>query len=135
MSAEVVQVAKLHLGIPVNARPYHQGPSVLAFYDGPMLMVLTSPRHGDFLALALSPGAGQRWPFLITPITPDQANAVRAGLDAGAGAPPSGSRRGVRQHFLEARQVYLLRDFGARDLVGLPVSLPIPAEWLPHPDF
>lgn len=119
----------LRLGIRLADRPFHESPSVLMFYDGPVLMTLASPKHGEFLAVALSAEEGMKWPFLLAPITPDQAAAVRAGLDARKPCEPA--HRGIRQHFLEAERVYLLRDYGARDLVGHLLTKPIPEDWLP----
>lgn len=106
------------MGIPFAGRPYI-GEAVIDFYDGPLLMVLASPLHGDFLAMALPDEEGA-WPFLLVPATSEQVASVRGGT------------RGMRQHILEAGRAHLVRDYGADELVASPVALPVIEAWLPE---
>lgn len=124
----------IELAIPPEKRPFSEEPAVLDYYDGPLLMVLASPLWGDLLALALPDEAGP-WPFLLAPATPDQVAAVTQHLrDIWTDVTPA-KGRGMRTHFLEAEKVYLLRDYGAQDLVASPVNHPLPEDWLPNPGY
>lgn len=121
------------LGIPADARPFGCGEDVLDYYDGPLLMVLRSPLQGDLLAMALLDEEGP-WPFLLAPISAEQLDAVKEGTrQMSTHIEPPG--RGVREHFQAAERVFILRDYGAANLVAQPVEHPLPEDWLPQPGY
>lgn len=117
------------LAIPRDDRPFCNEPAVLYYYDGPLLMVLSSPLWGDLLAMALPDEEGP-WPFLLAPISPEQLASVKQHLAESTGTQP-GTGRGLREHFTSASKVYLLRDYGAQDLEATPVHQPLSDDWLP----
>lgn len=112
----------ISLGIPPAGRPFSQEDAVLACYDGPLLMVLESPVLGLLLAQALPLSAGV-WPFLVVPTTPEAVAELRL------------PRSQLRGWLTSAQTAYLLRDYGAQDLVVEPLPLPLPEEWLPSVGF
>lgn len=117
------------LAIPREARPFCDEPAVLNYYDGPLLMVLSSPLWGDMLAMALPDEEGP-WPFLLAPVSPEQLDSIKVHLREYAGEQLMNGR-GVRDHFTAASTVFLLRDYGAQDLAATPLDQPLPDEWLP----
>lgn len=103
----------LRLDIPPAQRPY--GPNgTLIFYDGPQLLWLpVLDQH--LLAIALPDDAGP-WPFLVCRVHDEVV--------------PTLTLAGLRAIVLGAEAWYLLRDYGAPELI-LDSLAEVPEEWRP----
>lgn len=91
--------AHIDLGIAREDREF-DGPNVLCFYDGPLLIHLKSPAHGSFLAMVIESSAGP-WPFVLAPVSVEQLDAIQNDLNPHGPVKDKPVRR-LSTHFLEA---------------------------------